>query len=79
MKKVIVKDKDGSVHTVKNNGYEEQVYIEDHHPAIIDRELFRIVQELVSRGLLVSNRVTFTEDDRRFLRYAANVCKSDEV
>ena len=79
MKKVIVKDKDGAVHTVKNNGHEEQVYIEDHHPAIVSRELFRVVGELVSRGLLTSNRVTFTEDDRRLLRYAANVCENDEV
>lgn len=76
---MIVKDKDGTVHTVKNSGHEEQIYIEDHHPAIISRELFRVVGELVSRGLLVSNRVTFTEDDRRLLRYADALCESNEV
>ena len=73
MKKVTIREKDGSVHTMRNDGIEEQIYIEDHHPAIVDRELFRVVNEMVKCGLLRSDKVKFSEDDNRLLRYAAEV------
>ena len=76
MKSVKIKDKDGTTHIVRNNGQEEQIYIEDHHPAIVSRELFRVVGELLSRRLLISNRVTFTDDDRMLLRYAAELSEN---
>ena len=79
MKHISVRDKDGTAHIVKNNGREEQIYIEDHHPAIVDRELFRVVGELVNRGLLRSGRVTFSDDDRSLLRYAASICNAIET
>ena len=78
MKKVTIREKDGSVHNVKNDGIEEQIYIEDHHPAIVDRELFRVVHELMERKLLYSYKITISPDDERLLRYAAELAANME-
>lgn len=36
--------------TVRNNGEKKQYYIENHHPAIIDSDLFDEVQSILARG-----------------------------
>lgn len=41
---------------VRNIGAVDQYYLQDHHPAIVDRELFKIVNARIDRGLLRSNR-----------------------
>ncbi len=50
-----------------NHGERDQYYIEGHHEAIVDREVFARVQELVKRRLLWSGRKTFTQEDLDFL------------
>lgn len=38
-----------------NRGERDQYYIEDHHPAIIRREMFERVQQVMQSGLLHSS------------------------
>lgn len=38
-----------------NRGERDQYYIEDHHPAIIHREMFERVQQVMKSGLLHSS------------------------
>lgn len=74
-KHVRIIDKDGKTHVVKNDGVEEQIYIEDHHPAIISRELFHAVEEIVERGLLKSQRFSISDCDQELINYATRVSK----
>lgn len=55
---------------VENKGFRDRYYIEEHHDPIVSRELFDRVQEIVGRGILVSNRKR-TEQDEEFLRNMA--------
>jgi len=37
-------------HTVDNKGYYQQLYLKDHHPAIVDRKVFDKVQAALRKG-----------------------------
>ena len=52
---------------VRNNGERDQYYIEEHHEPIVSREIHERVKELVERGLLRSDRVNFTAEEKDFL------------
>ena len=52
--------------SVKNTALRDRYYLENHHAAIVSREDFERVQEILKRGLLVSNR-KWTEDDNAFM------------
>ena len=56
-------DEKGQVKRVKNKGYVEQVLIEGHHPALVSRELYEVVQELLDNKTLGGHR-------RKFSRYS---------
>ena len=43
-------------HPVDNRGYRDRFYIEGHHMPMVSPELFDWVQEVVRRGILISNR-----------------------
>lgn len=73
-----VTEKDGTVRRVRNEGQAEQIYIEDHHPAIVGRELFKVVGEIVERGLLRANHLYLTEEENDLIQYATELsCKLD--
>ena len=55
---------------VRNRGERDQYYIEGHHAPIVSREVFERVGLLVRRGLLMSHRVHFTEEEKALLRNA---------
>ncbi len=48
---------------VKNNGYRDRFYITGHHEPIVSPELFDWVQEIISRGILLSNRRPSKENE----------------
>lgn len=77
-KHIRIIDKDGRTHVVKNDGVEERVYIEDHHPAIISRELFRAVEEIEERGLLHSQKFNISECDQELINYASRLSNNME-
>ena len=55
-KHCVVTEKNGMRRRVRNDGIREQVYIEEHHPAIIGRSLFNEANDLVKLGLLHSKK-----------------------
>ncbi len=62
-----VVDKDGRVKRVRNTGQVEQILIEDHHPALVSKELYNAVQELLDRVILGGHRKHFSEEERAIM------------
>lgn len=55
-KQLLLRNGDGSRKRLRNDGRQEQFYLENHHPAIIGRELFQRVNELQRHRLLDTRR-----------------------
>ena len=72
-KECIYADEDGVIHRGKNRGYADQFYIEAHHPAIVSRDLFEHVGQLIERTILYSFRSNFTEDEVAFMQECMEV------
>lgn len=53
--------------SVENNGLRDRYYLNGHHEGIVSKETFERVQEIISRGLLQSQR-KWTEDDIKFMK-----------
>ena len=54
-------------HTVqKNNGEVPQYFVRNHHPAIIDEDLFQKAQEVVKANSELYNRTRFKKKPRAF-------------
>lgn len=51
---------------VKNKGFRDRFYIEEHHEPIVAPELFNKVQKIVERGILNSHR-RLSDDDVEFI------------
>ena len=75
----IVDKKTGQVKRVKNQGYVEQIKIEGHHEAIIGRDLFDIVQKLVSAGVLSAVRTNFSKNENYIMERAIEVAAKEKV
>ena len=45
----------------KNRGQADQYYISDHHPAIVEPEVFDRVQELLNSGVLFANKTSLRQ------------------
>ena len=54
---------DGRIKRIRNRGQAPQLYIRNHHQAIIRPELFDMVQSLIHQGLLHSRRSHYTPAD----------------
>lgn len=52
---------------VKNDGYRNRYYIEEHHDPIVSKGLFEWVQTVMERGLLNVARI-HTEEDKAYLQ-----------
>ena len=75
----IVDKKTGQVKRVKNQGYVEQIKIEGHHEAIVSRELFDIVQKLVTAGVLSAVRTNFSKNESYLIERAIEVTAKEKV
>lgn len=65
-KDCVYADENG-VHRGRNKGQADQFYIENHHPAIVSREVFHCVTVLIERAILHSFRKNFSDDDIAFM------------
>lgn len=72
-KECTIVDRDGNTKRVKNKGYVEQVLIEDHHPALVSRELYDVVQELLDTRVLNSCRTNFSAADEKLMERAIQI------
>lgn len=65
--KTFAADAGGGRRRVRNRGQCERYYIEDHHPALVDRAAFVRVQQLVECHLLFSHKTRYTCAERSLL------------
>ncbi|MBR1658550.1 MAG: recombinase family protein [Synergistaceae bacterium] len=56
-------NRDGTSKIVRNKGQVDQILIQGHHEAIIHRDLFDVVQELIKYGLLSATRRKFSDTE----------------
>ncbi len=56
-------NRDGTSKVVRNKGQVDQILIQGHHEAIIHRDLFDVVQELIKYGLLSATRRKFSDTE----------------
>lgn len=66
-KECIYADENG-IHRGKNRGQADQFYIENHHPAIVSREVFDCVAQLIERTVIYSFRSNFKDEDIAFMQ-----------
>ena len=62
-----VVDENGVVKRVKNRGQYDQILIEGHHEALVSRELYDVVQELLDHVTLGGHRTKFSEEERAIM------------
>ena len=72
--------RDGQTKRIKNRGQVDQTLIEGHHEALVSRELYDVVQELLDHVTLGGHRSRFSEEEReimdRAMKLAAREAKS---
>lgn len=66
-------DENGSVKRVRNKGYVEQVLIEEHHPALVSKELYNVVQELLDNQTLGGHRRKFSIKEQEIMARAKEI------
>ncbi len=60
-------DKNGVGKWVRNTGQAEQILIEGHHPALVSKALYNVVQELLDHKTLGSHRRNFKPEEREIM------------
>lgn len=70
-------DEDGIVKRVKNKGYVDQILIEGHHPALVSKELYDVVQELLDHQTLGGHRRKFSEEEREIMSRAMKLAAKE--
>ena len=67
---------DGTSKIVRNKGQVDQILIQGHHEAIIHRDLFDVVQELLKYGLLSATRRRFNDTEFAIMEKARAVTQT---
>ena len=60
-------DEKGQVKRVKNKGQVDQILIEGHHEALVSKELFDVVQELLDHVTLGGHRTKFSREEQAIM------------
>ena len=69
-------NRDGTSKIVRNKGQVDQILIQGHHEAIIHRDLFDVVQELIKYGLLSATRRKFSDTEFAIMDRARTVTQT---
>ena len=72
-----VVDEFGVVKRVKNKGQVEQILIEEHHPALVSKELYGVVQELLDNQTLGGHRRKFSAEEREIMDRAMKLAAKE--
>ncbi len=59
--------------SVKNDGLVDQFYIEEHHEPLVSHAVFDIVQKLVERHLLFSQRKNYSQEEEALMAQATHL------
>ena len=76
-KECSIVDENGVVKRVKNKGYVDQILIENHHPALVSKELYEVVQELLDHQTLGGHRRKFSEEEREIMERAMKLAAKE--
>ncbi|MBP3802516.1 MAG: recombinase family protein [Oribacterium sp.] len=76
-KECSIVDENGIVKRVKNKGYVDQILIENHHPALVSKELYDVVQELLDHQTLGGHRRKFSEEEREIMGRAMKLAAKE--
>ena len=76
-KECSIVDENGIVKRTKNKGYVDQILIENHHPALVSKELYSVVQELLDHMILGGHRRKFSEEEREIMERAMKLAAKE--
>ena len=76
-KECSIVDENGIVKRTKNKGYVDQILIENHHPALVSKELYSVVQELLDHQTLGGHRRKFSEEEREIMERAMKLAAKE--
>ena len=76
-KECSIVDENGIVKRTKNKGYVDQILIENHHPALVSKELYSVVQELLDHQTLGGHRRKFSEEERELMSRAMKLAAKE--
>lgn len=68
-----ITDADGNTHRVRNKGYVDQLLIDNHHPPIVSRQLYAVVQDLLDRHIPGRHSGVCTPEEQDLIRQARQV------
>lgn len=63
-------DRHGNTKRCRNKGYVDQILIEEHHPPLVSKNLYDIVQELLNNSSLGERRVKFSYTELKIMKKA---------
>ncbi len=69
--------REGQIKRVINHGHVDQTLIEDHHEALVSRELYDVVQELLDRVVLGAHRTRFSEAEQALMNRAMKLAAKE--
>ena len=72
-KTCIITEKNGQRRRIQNKGHEDQILIQEHHPALVSHELHEIVQMLLRGRLLDSFRCNFYQEELDLMEKAKRI------
>ena len=76
-KECTIIDDEGCVKRIKNRGYVDQILIEDHHEALVSRELYDVVQELLDHITLGTHRANFSDEEQEIMDRAMRIAAKE--
>ncbi len=76
-KEIRIVDRNGISKRVRNHGQRDQILIEEHHDALVSKELFYVVQELLDLSVLGSVRVKFSSRERSVMKKAMRIAAEE--
>ncbi len=76
-KEIRIVTKDGQVKRVKNRGQASQILIEEHHEALVSRDLYDAVQKLLDMRTLGSRRNNFSAEEQIAMQHAMEIAAKE--
>ena len=77
-KEIRIVDQDGCVKRVKNKGRADQILIEEHHEALVSKELYDVVQKLLDHVTLGGHRSHYSEEETELMKQAMKLAAREE-
>lgn len=70
-------DRHGNIKRCRNKGYVDQILIEEHHPPLVSKELYDIVQQLLDNVTLGGHRVNYSAEEHDIMMHAKAIARKE--